>query len=213
MSLAHIRVLRDEGATHIFELGRQMRDWLDPDAWAAADLDTRIQYAIDAHGWIRSSFGEPPKPLLFEDLPSGVTGGFDPRTGEVLADPDVLLEGDPLELLKTLAHENRHDLQDRAVRAARQQRDETGSPTTDPEVQTWVEAEDTYTVNDHHQYRYNAMEVDARAAESALERGFLRRHLELSSDARAPRTVARTIARSRLPHRRSMHRPTRERGG
>jgi hypothetical protein len=94
VSLAHIRVLRDEGATHIFELGRQMRDWLDPGAWAAADLDARIQYAIDAHGWIRSSFGEPPKPLLFEVLPSGVTGGFDPETGEVLADPDVLLEGD-----------------------------------------------------------------------------------------------------------------------
>lgn len=176
--------------------------------WANGDPATRAQYALEAHARIRRSYGEPEQPLVFETLPQDISGGFDTASGEVLVDPDVLLHGDPVELLETLAHENRHALQDRRIREARTD----GLEAPDAEVRIWDQAERSYAADDHLQYRYNALEVDARDADVELERGFLRRHIELLSAKETPRTVTRSASRGQPARRRPVRQAGLERG-
>ena len=59
---AHL--LQGGQAREVFELGRQLRDWLDPRAWEEADVRERFHLTVMAHDWIRRSYGAEPK-LLF----------------------------------------------------------------------------------------------------------------------------------------------------
>ena len=124
----------------------------------------------------------------------------------MIIDPELLFEDDPLEVLRPLAHENRHDVQNGIIEEHLQQ------PTADPgtQVRLWDEAKRNYTTRDSELYHYNALEVDAREAEIQLERGYLRRHIEHLSG--TVRTRTRGAARSPQPHRRNLQRWDRERG-
>lgn len=198
--------LQGRQAGDVFELGRQLRDWLDPRDWEEADVRERFRLTVKAHDWIRRSYGAEPKLLFFAQLPPDTTGEFHPTTGRVMIDPELLFEDDPLEVLRPLAHENRHDVQNGIIEEHRRQ------PRADPgtEVRLWDEAKSSYTTRDSERYHYNALEVDAREAEAALERGYLRRHIEHLSG--TVRSRARVASRNRQPHRRDLQRWDRERG-
>lgn len=201
---AHL--LQGRQAGDVFELGRQLRDWLDPRDWEEADVRERFRLTVKAHDWIRRSYGAEPKLLFFAQLPPDTTGEFHPATGRVMIDPELLFDDDPLEVLRPLAHENRHDVQNGIIEEHRRQ------PKADPgtEVRLWDEAKSNYTTRDSERYHYNALEVDAREAEAALERGYLRRHIEHLSG--TVRSRARVASRNRQPHRRDLQRWDRERG-
>lgn len=203
---AHL--LQGGQAREVFELGRNLRDWLDPRAWEEADVRERLRLTIRAHDTIRQAYGAEPKLLIFEQLPQDVLGEFDPKTGDVVIDPDLLFEDDPLEVLKPLAHENRHDVQNRIIEEHRQQRE---SLDPDAEVRIWDEAKTNYTTKKPKRYHYNALEVDAREAETELERGFMRRDNEHLSGAQAAGPRPRFTARGRSPHRRDLRPCGRER--
>jgi hypothetical protein len=195
------RLLQGGQAGEVFELGRQMRDRLDPRDWEAADVRGRLGMTIAAHDWIRRAYGAEPKRLLFAQLPPEVSGEFEPATGAVSIDPELLFEDDPLEVLKPLAHENRHDVQDRIIQEHRQRQDAEEAAVSTTEMRIWDHADTNYTTEDLDLYHYNALEVDAREAEGEFERGFLRRHIEHLSGEQPPRARSRIALRNRAPRR------------
>jgi hypothetical protein len=205
------RGLLDDEARGTFELGRTLRDRMDPRAWAVDGVRGRADRARLAHQEIRRWFELQPRELLFERLPRNVLGGFDPATGEISVNRNLLLDDDPLELLKTLVHENRHETQERRMESATLQEHATGLPVADREVRIWRNAAATYTTRNAELYHYNALEVDSREAEHALESGFLRRHIEHLSREVGP-TRGRGVTRRNRGPRRQRPSPGREAG-
>jgi hypothetical protein len=171
-------VLREPDNRQVVELGRQIREWLDPAEWASWDLKTRIRFVAAAHGWVRSAYGLDGRQLLFEELPREVHGRFDTQTGEVSVNRDLLLEDDPLPLLETLAHENRHAVQASWLDWGATERP-AGTPVADTELALWQHGMATYDIREFDNYWYNAIEVDAREAGHNLTAGYQRRDGEL----------------------------------
>ena len=173
-------VLREPDNRRVVELGRQIRDWLDPAEWASWDLKTRIRFVAAAQSWVRSAFALDDRQLLFEELPPEVHGRFETTTGEVSVNRDLLLEDDPLPILETLAHENRHAVQAGWLNGASAgTTPQAGSPVADTELALWQHGMATYDTHDFDNYWYNAIEVDAREAGHNLTVGYQRRDSEL----------------------------------
>lgn len=173
-------VLREPDNRRVVESGRQIREWLDPAEWATWDLKTRIRFVAAAHSWVRSAFGLDDRQLLFEELPPEVHGRFETTTGEVSMNRDLLLEDDPLPILETLAHENRHAVQAGWLNwASAGATPRGGTPVADTELALWQHGMATYDTHDFDNYWYNAIEVDAREAGHSLTAGYQRRDSEL----------------------------------
>src|SRR5207237_10419553 len=106
------RQLYDLEARDLSLTGRGLRQRFHPDAWQRATQAEREHMARDAHEFVRSAYGLGEGPLHFaHDWPAYLLGHFDPRTKVVTVNAGLLRREDPTLLLHTLAHENRHAVQ------------------------------------------------------------------------------------------------------
>jgi hypothetical protein len=173
------RQLYDLEARDLSLIGRSLRQRLDADVWRRATPAQREDMARDANAFVRKGYGLQPGALyVASDWPAYLLGNFDPRTKAVTVSARLLKHDDPTLLLRTLAHENRHAVQQERMdgRQAVPYSDQVG----ETEVDVWREASDNYTQNVYVDYHYNALEVDAReAATSLVDEGFWVEHRRL----------------------------------
>jgi hypothetical protein len=171
------------------EVGRQLIDLLDPEAWAEADIAQRMVMAQRAHAFIREAYGLRASPLLYDlNLPPKVAGSFDSDKGQVSLNAALLEDAHPGELLDALAHENRHDVQVELVKQLRSASDRGLAPPVRDDVDwsdvdNWATAWGQYDTNDATAYFANELEVDARRAGLQLAgngywRGYMNRLAE-----------------------------------
>lgn len=199
--------VREPDGERIAHLGSRIRDWLDPADWTRWSVGTRVNYVAAANDWIRSAYGLAPRTLLFQHLPPTVRGRFSPESGDVALRGDRVLMDDPVPLLRTLAHENRHASQFMWMTGGSHERGSSGPTST--EVSIWREAWSTYSRKNYDRYRYNPLEVDAREAGHHLVAGFQSRDSQLLRQELAAR-MAPAVRRSQPVLRRRGERPGRE---
>lgn len=170
------RHLYDLEARDLALAGRALRQQFDPDAWQAASSEARVQLARSIHQFIRRSYGLEPVDLdLVTNWPDYLLGDFSPETGEVRINAGLLGLDDPYPLLETLAHENRHAVQQQRMDGLMEipYLDRVGTR----EVDIWIEATQEYAGTDYMAYHYNPLELDAReAAEALVKDGYWREH-------------------------------------
>jgi hypothetical protein len=152
------------------KLGQDLRTDVDLNAWTDASRDDRMAVLADANNRIRETYGLSAKEVNYSSqLPEGVTGQFEPATGEVTLSSSLLDESSPDEAVKTLAHENFHDYQQQAI----------DGTVTDPYAESrgdaWSSGQDNYDSEDFTAYMANPLEADAFAAEKAVFSGYRRR--------------------------------------
>lgn len=157
-------------------IGRGLRPGFQPNAWRSASLAEREQMAQAAHGYIRGGFGLDPGPLrLAHDMPDWQLGEFDPHSKVVSVNARLLEADDPTTLLGTIAHENRHAVQQERIDG--HQAVPYGDLVGEREVDIWKEAGCQYGHHVYVDYLYNALEVDAREAGASLvDEGFWAEH-------------------------------------
>src|SRR5438309_6458358 len=160
-------------------IGRGLRQRFQPDAWRSASPAQREQMAQTAHAYMRGAFGLRPNPLrLAPDMPDYQLGEFDPHAKVVSVNARLLEADDPTTLLATIAHENRHAVQQERVDG--HQAVPYGDRVGEREVNIWKEAGCRYGPQVYVDYLYNALEVDAREAGSSLvDEGFWAEHRRL----------------------------------
>jgi hypothetical protein len=173
------RHLYDLEARDLAVVGRALRQHFDPDVWRNEPAATRAQRAQAVHAYIRHSYGLEPRDVCFhEGWPDYLLGDFSADTGEVRINADLLARDDPYPLLETLAHENRHAVQQQRMdgRLEIPYLDRVGTR----EVDIWIEATRRYGDSDYMAYHYNPLELDAReASEAVVKDGFRREHERL----------------------------------
>ena len=152
------------------QLGEDLRSDVDPDAWAKADQDDRAAMLADANDKIRDTYGLQPSGVNYSsDLPEGVTGQYDPGTGDITLNSSLLEDQSPDEAIKTLSHENFHDYQQEAI-------DGNGAdPYAESRVDAWTAGQAGYDAEDFTAYMANPLEADAFAAERAVFEGYQRK--------------------------------------
>lgn len=160
-------------------LGNDLREIVDPAAWEKADLDGREDMLNAANDRIREEYGLPQQDVSYRSVAddphlAGVAGSFDPDTGEIVINRSQLADSDPGEALKTLAHENFHDYQERA------QVGDSSDPFGQSRAQEWREADANYPDPKDYgsrreyliDYLNNPLERDARAVENEVYSGY-----------------------------------------
>jgi hypothetical protein len=177
-----VRELRLLGDAELEEVGRELVEVLDPEAWARADLPERMRMAQHAHAHIQDAYGLDSAPLLYDmNLPGPVAGRFDPGTGMVSVNPALLEDDHPGELLDTLAHESRHQVQVALVEELREA-DGDRAPREGVDwaaVERFGDAMTRYDANDAAAYHASEVEVDARRAGLQLAgNGYWRAYME-----------------------------------
>src|SRR5205085_2425206 len=96
----------------------------------------RAQMLGAANDRIREEYGLPQQEVSYRsDMDPDVTGQFDPETGGINVNSRLLESSDPGEAVKTLAHENFHDYQQRAMDG------HLGDPYAQSRVGDWLEGE------------------------------------------------------------------------
>jgi hypothetical protein len=156
----------------LYEEGRALHDRIPLDRWTEANLHDRAELAQEVHTHIRDRYGLSPAELRVDsEMEDGVYGAFDPDTGHVILNQAVLSEDRPSELIDTLAHENRHALQEE-IRSGR-----TSHPLGElgkGEIEEWRKGALAYDAADLRGpgYGYNALEVDAYKAGSQMAIGY-----------------------------------------
>jgi hypothetical protein len=159
-------------------LGNDLGEIVDPDKWAA-DPDGRKDMLNAANDRIREEYGLPQQDASYRSVEedpdlAGSAGYFDPNNGEVVLNSNLLDLPDPQEALKTLAHENFHDYQDRAVDG------NSNDPFAQSREQEWREGGDNYPDPDDYDdyddyvsdYQNNPLERDAVAVENEVYAGY-----------------------------------------
>lgn len=173
------RQLYDLEARDLKLIGHGLRRHFDPADWQRASLEGREQMAQVAHDYIRERYDLVPQPLhLARDWPEGLHGDFDPLHKQVTVNAGLLRRDDPSSLLNTLAHENRHAVQQERIEGnqAVPYEDRIGRT----EVDAWAVDGQKYNRDVFVQYHYNTLEVDAReAASSVVDEGFWAEHRRL----------------------------------
>jgi hypothetical protein len=173
------RQLYDLEARDLSLIGRGMRQRFPPDVWRRASAAQREGIAQDVHAFIRNAYGLGGASLhVATDWPAFLLGYFDPRTKAVTVNARLLKREDPTMLLYTLAHENRHAVQQERMdgRQVIPYEEQVG----DTEVEAWRTASGSYSQDEFVDYHYNALEVDAReAATSLVDEGFWVEHRRL----------------------------------
>ena len=160
-------------------LGNDLRDTVDPAAWEKADLDGRKDMLNAANDRIREEYGLPQQDVSYRSEAedprlAGAYGYFDPNTGEIAINSSQLADSDPQESLKTLAHENFHDYQERA------QAGDSSDPFAQSRAQEWREADANYPREEDYEdydeylsdYENNLLEKDAVAVENEVYAGY-----------------------------------------
>jgi hypothetical protein len=160
-------------------LGNDLREVVDPAAWEKADLDGREDMLNAANDRIREEYGLPQQDVSYRSVAddphlAGVAGSFDPDTGEIVINRSQLADSDPGEALKTLAHENFHDYQERA------QVGDSSDPFGQSRAQEWRKADANYPDPKDYgsrreyliDYLNNPLERDARAVENEVYSGY-----------------------------------------
>ena len=162
------------GAEEFRAVGERLASIVNRETWRAAKGNgpERERLARKLHDELRSMWGLRSAPVSFEQLPGRLRGGFNPETGTLRVAQRLLGEDDPVEVLQTLAHENRHDVQARIL--AGELPHPVGGESGDAEMQKWREAINDYRTADFVAYRYNAIEVDAREVAAGVVSGYWR---------------------------------------
>ena len=173
------RQLYDLEARDLKLIGHGLRRHFDPADWQRAGLEGREQMAQVAHDYIRERYDLAPQPLhLARDWPEGLHGDFDPLHKQVTVNAGLLRRDDPTSLLNTLAHENRHGVQQERIEGNQPVPYEDRIGRT--EVDAWAVDGQKYNRDVFVQYHYNTLEVDAReAASSVVNEGFWAEHRRL----------------------------------
>ena len=173
------RRLYDLEARDLSLIGRGLRRRFDPGAWRNATLAQRGEMAQAAHACIRKGYGlDGTRFHVARGWPHFLLGNFDARTKEVSVNAHLLRSDDPTPLLHTLAHENRHAVQQERIEG--RQPVPYSEQVGHTEVDAWKEAAGKYKQDVFVDYHYNALEVDAReAATSLVDEGFWVEHRRL----------------------------------
>jgi len=151
------------------ELGQRLRDDVDPHTWANADHAERTSMLATANDTIREAYGLPAGDVNYpSDFPEEYDGLFDSQTGEVAMNPELLNEPSPDTALETLAHENFHDYQQRAVDGT------ITEPYAESRREAWRYGSENYDSDDLSAYYTNPLEVDAFVVEGAVLSGYRR---------------------------------------
>jgi len=151
------------------ELGQRLRGDANPHAWANADRAERVSMLAKANDTIRETYGLPGGGVSYpSDFPEGFDGLFDPLTGEVAMNPERLDDSSPEEALLTLAHEDFHDYQERAIDGT------IAEPYAESRRAAWRYGSENYNTKSYSAYRTNPLEADAFAVEEAVFRGYRR---------------------------------------
>jgi hypothetical protein len=164
------------GTERFEETGAKVAERLSSERWEQADLADRESIAHETHDVIREEYGLPPGELQVTDLEDGVDGEYDPAKRSVSIDRSTL-EGDrPDRMLDTIAHENRHDVQQR-IMDGDMEHPHGGFGARETEL--WGKGADDYGNSGlFADYAYNPLETDARAAGSGVVNGWLRVELD-----------------------------------
>ena len=161
--------LPDSMQADLQQLGRELRNDVDPDAWADANPDDRATMLADANDRIRETYGLPPGEVSYSaELPEGVTGQYSPDTGDITLSSSLLDDPNPDEAIKTLSHENFHDYQQQAIDG------NATDPYAESRVDAWSDGQAGYDPEDITAYMANPLESDAFAAEQAVHDGYRR---------------------------------------
>ena len=151
------------------ELGQNLRSDVDPNAWANAGQAERASMLANANDTIREAYGLPPGEVHYSsDLPDGVTGEYNPDTGRVTLNSSLFNESNAEEAIQTLAHENFHDYQQRAIDG------DVTEPYAESRREAWSSGQADYDSEDYTAYMANPLEADAFAAEKAVFSGYRR---------------------------------------
>ena len=151
------------------QLGQDLRNDVDPDAWANADQGDRAAMLANANNTIRESYGLPAGEISYSsDLPEGTTGQYDPNTGDITLNSSLLNDSSPDEAIKTLSHENFHDYQQQAIDG------NATDPYAKARTDAWSAGQAGYDSEDFTAYMANPLEADAFAAERAVFDGYRR---------------------------------------
>ena len=155
------------------EIGVGLFAIVSPEAWANAALAEREEHARALHTGIRGYWGLASNQLEIADtLGTGVRGRFNSGTHR-LQIARWLLGSDIGNALKTVAHENRHDLQ---AEVLAQRIPHPAAARGQGDVARWQEGVDAYRRDrgDFARYSYNPLETDARAAACGVLVGYWR---------------------------------------
>jgi len=157
-------------------LGADIATIVPPDEWLTADEPTRRMLAQWVQDLIRWWWALDGSVLVFADLAPGTHGRYELLDDEVTVSSLLVLEDDPSSLLATLAHENRHAVQNAIVAGVLPY--PHGSEAAS-EVDMWREADATYDPEDLVAYMYSPVETDARAAEAGVQIGYWKHAYEV----------------------------------
>jgi hypothetical protein len=161
---AKARLLDDE---QLEAVGKEMVDVIHPEVWRRSDISKRMVMAQRAHAFIRQAYGLKDSFLVYDlNLPPRVAGRFDSTRTQISLNASLLEDDHPGELVDTLAHENRHEVQVQLVaemRKAAEPGDEGGRSDVDWAIVDELSgAWKRYDTNDAPAYYANKLEVDAR---------------------------------------------------
>lgn len=168
------------GADRFEGVGNRVAETVTADRWSEADRTGREAIAHEVNDLVRDEYGLPPQEAriesLADDLGPGTLGAYDPQDRSVRIDESLLEHDRPDELISTIAHENRHDVQQRIMDGDMQH------PHGDfgrRETEIWSGAARDYGSSGlFADYAYNALETDARAAGSGVANGWLGAELD-----------------------------------
>jgi hypothetical protein len=166
-------LLVDRDAEDQLLIGRGLTFVISPNSWSSLHPNKREALAQEANHYIRQSYGLKPKPVAIAvDWPDHRLGVLNPDDSAVLINARVLYEADPTDLLRTLAHENRHDVQ--LERLSGRMPLPNDSAEAIEELGFWSDAYVWYGHESAVAQRYNALEVDAESAARCLVDGYWR---------------------------------------
>jgi len=152
-------------------------------AWSQArgDPEERERLARMMHAAVREAWGLPLSDALeFQDLGPTLRGAFSLTDGSLRIAEWLLDRDDPSDVLQTLAHENRHDMQ-RLMLAGRLSH--PGGVAGQRELDLWKRGLAEYRPGEVEGYVYNPVETDARAAASGVVTGYWRATAECLAQA------------------------------
>ena len=154
------------------EIGRGLSDVIPLERWEHADRNERAELAREAHAHIREQYGLKPNDFdVSSELPDHVRGKFYPETGRIRVNEKLLADEEPYQLIETLAHENRHAIQERALSGGLAP---DGEPFDSRYVETLQHGKETYDPADFYGpgYLFNSLETDARDAGQRVSGGY-----------------------------------------
>jgi len=133
---------------------------LSPTAWERLSEAQRTEVLQEEERRLAALEGRPEAPLLVEEMPTGLNGYFDPATGVLHLNRELVANiGDVAKAVDTVAHEGRHAYQHYVV-------DHPGADPDASEMAAWTVNFGTYLDAGHYGYelyRHQPVEEDAWA--------------------------------------------------